>query len=724
MPEIVTMAEMMLLSIMFGVIVLRQKEKALELKSFWDKIFLTVAYLFGSYCCMGVGRLIFLRTGEFYSYAQDIRLLIVDVLMGMASVVFVPKTYLYYLSFQERKQYFVVPICIAITLISAFLYQFITYRNINSALYHCLIPEVISVLGLIVWIETAMIFRVIMKITHKDCKSRKDKLSVIITLAFVVTAYAYPFLETFLSNSEEFSFTFKDILPYFVIFLVIVFFLTMAILNNLSDKIWEKTILGIFSFILAAYIQALFLNKRLFLMDGVNREWTVGFKILNILIWGFLITVVFMLRHFCKENWKDIVKFCCIVMIAMQIIGGFSLVITNRGHFNTRKGSAYFSTNGLYEMAAEENIIVFVLDKYDEKYMQEVLAKEPGFLEPLKGFVGFPDTVAQFSRTYPAITYMLTNHTFFHVPAGEDYTNWAFEDCSFWKDLAKKDFHMYFFEENASYIGESIKKWTENYVEQENILKRKISLTGCIRSIHTVNCYRIMPYMIKDYFSYTSDTMNDLVISNKILAQERYEMDDAKIKVQLDQSGLIVNDDCKAFRFIHMFGAHPPYSLDRDGNRVGESKDLYIDQYMGSMQIVYNYLDELKRLGLYENATIIITADHGDNFENGNELPEKVNVILYVKPRGSLNEPLRYSEAYAAQGDLLPTLAGELGISANKEWGIDLLSTEADDRERERVHYFHVVENMKQTAVRTYKIKGSSLDFNNWIATDEYNDFR
>ena len=65
-----------------------------------------------------------------------------------------------------------------------------------------------------------------------------------------------------------------------------------------------------------------------------------------------------------------------------------------------------------------------------------------------------------------------------------------------------------------------------------------------------------------------------------------------------------------------------------------------------------------------------------------------------------------------------------MGIAAEDGQGIDLLSSEAYNQERERFHYFHVVENMKQIAVRTYRIKGSSLDFNNWIATDEYNDFR
>lgn len=720
MSENAAIMEMMAIAFVFGGcgVGLRREVSGL------DKCILFGIYSFGTYCFMSVGRLFFLRTGEFYLFTQDMRVLMLDILMGMAGAFFLSKSYLYSYRSQKGNNFLVVLICIMITLAGALLYQFVQYRNVNSALYHCLLPEAMSVIGLVVWVETAILSRLVRKWTHEARKNRKDKLSVIVALAFVTTVFAYPYLETFLSNSKEFSFTLRDILPSFVIFLAIVFCVTMAVLGNLSNHIWEMVILGIFSFTLAAYIQALFLNKRLFLMDGVNREWSVGFKVWNILVWVVVFAGVFLFRYRCVESWKGVLKFCCVAIVAMQITGGLSLIIEKNGHFETRTESEYFSTNGLFETAAEENVIVFVLDKYDGKYMQQVLAEEPDFLEPLKGFVEFPDTVAQFSRTYPAVTYMLTDHTFFHVPAGENYTDWAFDNCSFWDDLTKKGFHMYFYEEDVSNIGKSVKKWSNNYVAQGEVLKKEISLTGCIRSVHTVNCYRLMPYFLKDYFSYTDDMINDLVISDKVWAQEQYEMDDAAIKMQLGQSGLAINDDRKAFRFIHMFGAHPPYSLDRDGNRVGESKDLDIDQYMGSMQIVYNYLDELRMLGLYENATIIITADHGDNFENGNELPEKVNIIMYVKPRGSSEEPLRHSEVYASQSDLLPTLAGALGIYADEEWGIDLLSAKAYDQERERFHYFHVVEDMKQIAVRTYRIIGSSLDFNNWIATDEYNDFR
>jgi hypothetical protein len=194
----------------------------------------------------------------------------------------------------------------------------------------------------------------------------------------------------------------------------------------------------------------------------------------------------------------------------------------------------------------------------------------------------------------------------------------------------------------------------------------------------------------------------------------------------IKSDGIVVSNDKKAFRFIHMFGAHPPYSLDETGSRVNESKDLEVSQYIGSMQIIYNYLEELQLNGRYKDSTIIITADHGDNFENGDVLPENTNIILFIKPKGIDSGELVYSDGFASQNDIITTISDVYGMGYNTDDGINLLSDSdiSSSYNRERYHYFHVVENMAQTSVRKYVINGSSLDFNNWNATDEYYEWK
>ena len=114
----------------------------------------------------------------------------------------------------------------------------------------------------------------------------------------------------------------------------------------------------------------------------------------------------------------------------------------------------------------------------------------------------------------------------------------------------------------------------------------------------------------------------------------------------LREEGLTLNDESNSFRFIHLMGAHWPYTLDKNGDRVKES-DL-IEQSEGSLGIVADYLQEMKRLGVYGNATIVVTADHGYWHLNADELNYASSPIMLVKPAETAEEaarPLRVSEA-------------------------------------------------------------------------------
>ena len=99
------------------------------------------------------------------------------------------------------------------------------------------------------------------------------------------------------------------------------------------------------------------------------------------------------------------------------------------------------------------------------------------------------------------------------------------------------------------------------------------------------------------------------------------------------------------------------------------------------------------------------------------------NPILFIKPAGSYRDELVISNAYVSQNDMLPTLGPILGVEVAEDMGINLFDVSIDYTDRVRYHYYTVVENTEQTKTRTYEIKGSSLDFANWSATDEYNEF-
>ena len=711
--------EMILMACLFGVIVTVQKKKVCTSSSWMQILFFMTICSFSGFWTMNMGRVLLLRANALYPYSQDVRLLFCDLLMGIIGGILFPKLLPEAYNIENKKNYITFG-CTMVILIGWLIYQYCISRNIIGAIYHTILPSAVIGIAFAGWIASSIFFRVYYKERRmveisKDVRQDR-KVTVLVSFFFVFTFWLFPFLETMVTNSGEFSFGVWDILITFIIFLMIVLIGVFLFIFMMRDKAWKIVIGVFFAFTLAVYIQILLLNKKLFLLDGEDRTWTNGVKLANILIWCIVFGIIFTIQHYCQE-WRKYFSFCCIMIVAMQTVGMFSLII---GKHEIFQESEYFSDEGLYEIA-DENMIIFVLDRFDEKCMEEILNIDPDFLSPLEGFTYFPDTVAQFSCTYPAITYMLTGKTFFEVPQDMKYSDWAFDNCSFWSNMIQQDWNLYFYEDDVSNIGGSVKKKASNYIEQGKCVEKELSFVGTIRSIYMMNCFRCMPYIIKDYYSYTAETINSSVVKYRMYEKTPYIADDAQIKSGLIKQGLVKNDESKIFKFIHMHGAHGPYSLDRYGQRV--NKSTRIEQCMGSMQIVYDFLEALKSAGTYENSTIVITADHGDNFYD-EHLPVRSSIILFIKPKGTTSYELQYSDVYASQSDLIPTLACLNNIDRGGMEGENIFTDEIDFTERERIYYYHIFDGVTPIKTRTYLIHGSALNFENWIETNEYHEFR
>ncbi len=547
-------------------------------------------------------------------------------------------------------------------------------------------------------------------------------LHQLVIICFLVTVFIYPFVETLLVNRREFSFAISEVAVYAAGAAAFIYLVLVLAGMILRQK--EAYAFVLFALTMAAYLQQMFMNGELFLMDGIKNRWGVGVRLFNILIYFSIIAAVLLLWRRLGKKMIPVTEWIAAALIIMQAAGAVSLVVSNAGNTEIKSGTAsdYFSTDGLYEAASDENIMIFVLDTYDVDYMNEVLGQDPDFLKPLKGFTYFPDTVSQFSRTFPSIPYMLTNQLYFYEKPYVQYCDEAYKKCDFWDKVLDKGYELYFYEESSEYVGDGLRQKAKNYVAEGHVIDAQISAAGVLKAMGQIGAYRVLPYAVKEYFSYTAGKINALIVGRKIWDKTRFHVDDAAIYAGLRESGLAVNGDAKAVRFYHFNGAHAPYTMDENGKSVDEQKSSMLKQNVGCMKMVYDYLQELIRLGLYENATIVITADHGENYVT-ETLEQNTNPILFVKPAGQYQEELKISDRYASQNDLLPTLAPILGVNMEVDMGIDLLDPSIDDKDRVRYHYYTVVENTEQTKTRTYEIKGSSLDFANWIATEEYHEF-
>lgn len=130
-------------------------------------------------------------------------------------------------------------------------------------------------------------------------------------------------------------------------------------------------------------------------------------------------------------------------------------------------------------------------------------------------------------------------------------------------------------------------------------------------------------------------------------------------------------------------------------------------QRRGALKIVYEYLRQLKELGKYDDALIIITTDHGitaSSDEDGN-MTEISLPILFVKEPGETRDEMIVSSAPVSHADILATIRRQLGINTSDKALKDI--SEQDDR----IRYMKV---SRSDEFEKYEINGDARDIENW----------
>ena len=125
------------------------------------------------------------------------------------------------------------------------------------------------------------------------------------------------------------------------------------------------------------------------------------------------------------------------------------------------------------------------------------------------------------------------------------------------------------------------------------------------------------------------------------------------------------------FFFFHLYEPHFPYEPQEP------FASRYADRYDGEVatadRIVGDFLDELRRLGIYDKALIVVLSDHGEGLGDHGEYQhaifvyrETIQVPLMVKLPGSRQKGSTV-HAVTQLADVFPTVAEALGLDLPKD---------------------------------------------------------
>ena len=167
--------------------------------------------------------------------------------------------------------------------------------------------------------------------------------------------------------------------------------------------------------------------------------------------------------------------------------------------------------------------------------------------------------------------------------------------------------------------------------------------------------------------------------------------------------------------FFYLHGSHSPFNLNENAERVETSTSL--QQTLGSFKIIDEYISQLKKLGVYDNTTIIISGDHGFPYTDTDPLfdymEEGTRTCIFVKPKNSRSDKLSIKHTPASVNDIIPTIIKDANIKTKHNYGKSLF--EIDENEtRSRIYYHSRISGNSKLILDKYKITGDAADVKNW----------
>lgn len=533
---------------------------------------------------------------------------------------------------------------------------------------------------------------------------KKAVLSLIVSFLLGFMLLLFGPAEIFFANVSEFEFLYGEFAGYMaLLFLGILIVLTM-VLTLLPEKIHSIVLSVLFGLSVAGYLQVMFLNKNLDLL-GVNPD---GYQvplmqgILNLMIWLVVLTGVIVLAVWKREIWKKVVMYLSILLIGMQAVALVSLLVTAPEEaYERAKGDDRLWGKDQYTVSADKNIIVFVLDYFSSLYLQQMLAVYPDGADCLHDFTYYSNADPTYYGTFPSMEHMLTGCEVDTEVSNDEWLKNSWNNdltVAFYQEMHANNYNMNVYTTDVHVLtagnGCGILRDRISNITNES---REVEVnTGLLlRTLSKMSGYRMAPDLIKPQF-YTNVSEYSLIVQD---LGEGITHTNSDFYAKLQKDGLKTDDSANYFIFQHLIGTHE-FNTDINGNY--QEKTSVEETARGCMTIMEAYLNELKRLGVYDDATIIITADHGGDWK------EDLQVIYFIKQPGETHEISPVTNAPISHCDMLPTIAQMAGID-HARYGKSVLEFEQDEQRERTIWVRTKEEDYPRDAYFCYTYTGDIL---------------
>jgi len=480
--------------------------------------------------------------------------------------------------------------------------------------------------------------------------------------------------------------------------------------------------------------------------DGVGELLTIGKIVVNSIIWIIVIAACVVAMLLLMRKFKDLIRLVAtvalIALIGMTVIS-FAVISMTTDVYTSDKDESQATqseeqsetatdpavtpedtqkettadqetqTSGdsattdptlpaeevltfknLDTLATQNNIIVFIVDRFDHNYYDKAMEECPEVFDCLDGFTHFDDYITLYPRTYPGVPHILTGVEIqFTETTRPDYMKYAYSQSPYWQALKDAGFDInvytddYYGYENAAHMRNFVSNTSGN-IDYKIVNRPSLSMDMIRTSL-----YRYLPFSMRPVLGEINTPMYEKYVEYDLPENNsKYSTDMKGVYEEITNAPFAFRDSERGVSFIHIAGCHIPNRYNENFEKVSSEErndtNVAIKQ---SFKIISAYIEEMKRMGVYENSTILIMGDHCSIGSDTKFLKKAHVTTLLAKPAGVSEGELKESKAQVGPEDIFATVLTAAGSDKAKDYGMNIFDI-PEDLDRVRRYYFQIVE--------------------------------
>ena len=540
---------------------------------------------------------------------------------------------------------------------------------------------------------------------------RKDYLRGLLTNMCVLLLPVLSYLilgplEVYFGNTKNFTFSYLDFIVPFLILALLALVIGSVVLSLLPKKVKGIALALILGVGTASYIQNMFMNIKLSEVDGTPLDWsTLGnFPIINLLVWIAILAVILLVYLKLKKHRTTMLIGVSGFLSVIQVVAVVSLLFSGTSGSNT--SNLQIHGDKQYMLGKQDNVVVFVLDTFGNTRMENLLSEDPEALKGFEDFTYYSNADCHYYTTFPSMTHLLTGMDFDFEANSPEWLRSAWKSDrakQFYQNLHDKGYTCnYYSKPSYEVTGDTANLY--NKFDNVQPTETQVDHTLLMKLMGKISIYRGLPYVLKPRFEVLTHAFGDVV---SLVEVEDPTHDNAAFYSKLMEHRLSVDENMdKAFVIQHLFGVHAPYTTGSHGEAVKEATAAETAQ--GLLYMIRAYIDQMKALGIYDDATVIVTADHG-SWGNGDTQP-----IFMIKMPNQTHEVMPVNGAPISLDDFQATIMSVVGYEDDM-FGTSIFDWKEGDL-RERTVY------MRRTVDSMPKVPGSAFNayFGYTYTTDKH----